>query len=69
MAEFITEFPVSLRLEDSKWHLVEPLFERRERIVRCRDCKFCEDGYCVLLEFSDGRMDDGFCKWGEERES
>lgn len=40
--------------------------ERRERIVRCRDCKFCEDDYCALLEFSDGRMDDGFCKWGEE---
>ena len=40
MAEYVTDFPVSLRLEDGKWHVVEPMFERRERVVRCRDCAY-----------------------------
>ena len=47
---------------------VSPFWERRERIVRCRDCDFYEDGYCTLLEFVASGMDNGFCAWGEPRE-
>ena len=48
--------------------------ERRERIVRCRDCRYAEP---MPLSFSDllicAHLDDmsvepeGFCAWGEER--
>lgn len=48
--------------------------ERRERIVRCRDCRYAEP---MPLSFSDllicAYLDDmsvepeGFCAWGEER--
>ena len=41
---------------------------RRERVTRCRDCDFYEDGYCTLLEFAASGMDNGFCAWGEPRE-
>lgn len=49
------------------------LEERRERIVRCRDCKHTEP---MPLSFSDRLIcayhddmavePDGFCAWGEE---
>ncbi|MDM8162434.1 hypothetical protein [Collinsella intestinalis] len=48
--------------------------ERRERIVRCRDCRYAEP---MPLSFSDllicAYLDDmsvepeGFCAWGEKR--
>ena len=53
--------------------------ERREEIVRCRDCAYiCHNEYengCEYLTcgFFDNRYaevePDGFCAWGERRES
>lgn len=49
--------------------------EVREEIVRCRDCKFYDgdNGYgnygCTLLDFGTKNIDDGFCAWGERRET
>lgn len=65
MAEYITEFFGSSSGGSYA--------ERREPIVRCRDCKhFLADELgevCGLFEFEmvDGEMADGFCKWGERR--
>ena len=52
--------------------------ERRERIVRCRDCKYAEgDTRCTRFHEADQDgyghypadiCPDGFCAWGEERE-
>ena len=47
--------------------------ERRERVVRCRDCSMydAEDGMCMRDPEHTGRgwyaSPDGFCAWGEER--
>ena len=40
----------------------------RERVVRCRDCKFYYGGECTLLDFSLRDMEDGYCAWSEPRE-
>ncbi len=48
--------------------------ERRELIVRCRDCAMYddEDGMCVRDPEHTGRgwyaRPDGFCAWGERKE-
>lgn len=52
--------------------------ERRERIVRCRDCKHAAElGHlCLMFAFNLGNgtiippdvEPDGFCAWGRERE-
>ena len=71
MAEYVTDFPVSLRLKDGKWHVVEPMFERRERVVRCRDCRrsFEERGELWCRGIVGPPIEpDGFCAWGEPRE-
>lgn len=47
------------------------------QVVRCRDCNFlCDDGstwgcgwHCSCLAVNDGAPPDGFCAWGERRES
>ena len=39
----------------------------REPIVRCRDCQYCNVGWCVM--FQNIVKPDGFCAWGERRES
>lgn len=38
-----------------------------EEIVRCKDCKHYDDGYCYRpVEFHEFRAaPDGFCAWGE----
>lgn len=46
-------------------------FQRREEIVRCRDCRYCmsywKSDYCDY--FSHVTNDpDGFCAWGEVRQ-
>lgn len=56
---------------------VESLDDRRERIVRCRDCEhgMGDGGLCELFAFplGDGHIipadvePDGFCAWGEGR--
>ena len=55
--------------------------ERRERIVRCRDCRHAEhfeSGLCgpfILCGHFESEgckamvEPDGFCKWGEERDA
>lgn len=53
------------------------LEERRERIVRCRDCKHAimsyQDGYprCAGPMVKEATLvdPDGFCAWGEERDA
>lgn len=57
---------------------VESLDDRRERVVRCRDCKhgMGAGGLCALFAFplGDGHIipadvePDGFCAWGKPRE-
>ena len=48
--------------------------ERRERVVRCRDCAMydAEDGMCVRDPEHTGRgwyaRPDGFCAWASERD-
>lgn len=64
--------------DDGPWLEKRVVPERRERIVRCRDCmnhfshlgSTCcgyfsnfEDGYYVVI------APDGFCAWGEERDA
>ena len=47
------------------------LEERRERIVRCQDCRmsFEERGELWCRYMGGGPVEpDGFCAWGEERE-
>ena len=41
--------------------------ERRERVVRCRDCASwdADEGWCNGFECS--TEPDGFCKWGVRR--
>lgn len=75
MAEYVTDFPVSLKLEDGQWHVVEPMFERRERVVRCRDCEYAhpcpladsEKLMCALHDEMFVNSND-FCAWGETTE-
>lgn len=61
MAEYAVEEPSD---RSASWRV-------RERIVRCRDCKYYEPNTyshftCELLTF---HVDpDGFCAWGERRE-
>ena len=57
---------------------VESLDDRRERVVRCRDCKHGMGGgnLCSMFAFplGDGHIipadvePDGFCAWAEPRE-
>ena len=47
------------------------LEERRERVVRCRDCDRALDGATCggiwCMEHRRKTEPDGFCAWGEER--
>ena len=53
---------------------VSPFWERRERVVRCRDCAMYddEDGMCMRDPEHTGcgwyARPDGFCAWGKPRE-
>jgi hypothetical protein len=68
MAEYITEFFGSSSGGSYT--------ERREEIVRCRDCKyfavkssdheFRSDWFCKLFRHGCAEPD-GFCKWGERK--
>lgn len=46
--------------------------ERRERVVRCRDCGQALDGATCggiwCMEHSRQTEPDGFCSWGSERD-
>lgn len=47
-------------------------FQRREEVVRCRDCKHCmsywKSDYCDYFSYVTNDPD-GFCAWGERKES
>lgn len=55
---------------------VSPFWERRERVVRCRDCKHAITSYRDGLPRCAGPLvmeatlvsPDGFCAWGKPRE-
>ena len=76
MSEYIVEGSPSEEVTDYlgvKYSVTH--FERREEIVRCRDCVHYEtdevcDG-CTLFDFADcsGSMADKFCAWGEMAEN
>lgn len=66
MSEFITV-----------WEHNEPLMVG-EKIVRCRDCKFCDNDvfayWCCREKYREFEVDSldgkrmGFCAWGERRD-
>lgn len=61
--------------ESGKSFCVTACGERRERIVRCRDCKFSDSmGYQCRWFHGDYPthaqvQPEGFCAWGERREA
>lgn len=71
MAEYVCT-PYGLTIDGRN----EGEYDRRERVIRCRDCKhgMC-GGLCTLFAFplGDGHIipadvePDGFCAWGERR--
>ena len=61
MAEYIYETARGERMGQS----VDIRVWKKERVVRCRDCKFYRDRFCTLLEFTVSNADDGFCAWGK----
>lgn len=63
MAEYIVYYSV----EDTD----ELMPYKRERIVRCRDCKYYENGDDRTCEYfgADWVKPDGFCAWGEHKEN
>ena len=72
MADDFAEYIYGTKVRESEdgrvWELT-PQSERRERVVRCRDCEFYEGGGCTLLDFSATDMDLGFCKWAVQRDN
>lgn len=80
MAEYIYGEQVieSQKVGGVTYGTVKPLRERRERVVRCRDCEHGMGGgnLCSMfaLPLGDGHIipadvnPDGFCAWGVPRE-
>ena len=65
MAEYITELVFSNET-------LSFIRESRDEIVRCRDCRWYEDGICYQPDGDGGllcweREPDGFCAWGERK--
>ena len=62
MAEYIVEEPSE---HSASWRV-------HERIVRCRDCKYCmsywQSDYCDYFAHVTNDPD-GFCAWGERRDA
>ena len=78
--EFIFEYGVDRILPPSDKtggvFATEQRAYRRERVVRCRDCVYAgpcplADSEKLMCAFHDEMLvtPDGFCAWGEERES
>lgn len=76
--EYIVVNPVEIEAKFEDGRVVRYPQEIRERIVRCRDCKYAEgDTRCTRFHEADQYgyghypadiCPDGFCAWGEERE-
>ena len=75
-SEYIYGTKVRTSDDERVWELT-PQSERRERIVRCRDCKHAIMSYQDRYPRCAGPMvkeatlvdPDGFCAWGEERDA
>ena len=78
--EFIFEYGIDRILPPSDKtggvFATEQIAYRRERVVRCRDCVYAgpcplADSEKLMCAFHDEMLvtPDGFCAWGEERES
>ena len=74
-AEYIYGTSVKTSEDERIWELA-PQSERRERVVRCRNCKNYrpaeddehEDGCALAYAYLFETSPDGFCAWGEPRE-
>lgn len=77
-AEYIVVNPVAIEAKIEDGRVVRYPQEIRERIVRCRDCKYAEgDTRCTRFHEADQDgyghypadiCPDGFCAWASERE-
>lgn len=72
MSEYIMERPDSpAKVVRDGWNVrIEWDFKQREKIVRCRDCKFSpDDGQTCERDGDEFNVTlvrpDGFCAWGE----
>lgn len=68
MAEYIVEYPDDV-VSASR---IEECINVHERIVRCRDCKHYDFGFCRKLIWRNNGFPvsicgDKFCAWGERR--
>lgn len=66
--EYVVVNPVAVEAELENGRVVRYPQEIRERVVRCRDCRYFLEGDCLLLHVAMPDMDGGFCAWGEPRE-
>ena len=78
----MSEYIISVDENDERWHYVEQQYTHffgypiTDEIVRCRDCKLCDERYGRMLCRRDIGCDeiaidvepDGFCKWAERRD-
>ena len=73
MSEYIiTKEQLNFFLEHIGDHVMIPAnVAHLEPIVRCRDCKYYEEyvGSCTRRRHCFAVKSDGFCAWGERRES
>lgn len=57
-------------MEHENYHII-PFGDRREEIVRCKDCRHKYECVHLLGDGDDMRRcdadPDGFCKWGERK--
>lgn len=72
MNEYVVELGEPHRDENGD---VECIYEQRERVIRCRDCRFYDQTIhsCGRIDvaakaFASYVFDDGFCSWAEPRE-
>lgn len=74
MAEYVCLIVPAI---DADTGVIQADFIRRERIVRCRDCKNYrpaeddehEDGCALAYAYLFETSPDGFCAWGERGEA
>ena len=72
MSEYVVELREPHRDENGD---IECIYEQRERVIRCRDCRFYDQTIhsCGRIDvaykaFVSYVFDDGFCAWAEQKE-
>lgn len=76
--EYIVANPLNIEVEMKPGKVHRPQ-DIRERVVRCRDCAYAQNGWTSCLYWSHKEsawsrpvmpdvVPDGFCAWGEPRE-